>query len=120
MRKYGHRTTIELDEITRENLEKQCKKLKKTKAKFLRDLINKRASHKKLAGIHAAIGINEYTISNLSGLGNNINQIAHRLHEDKLSFNEMVFYEKTDLLLDTLADLKLEIKTTNKMLKGVI
>lgn len=116
-----HNYRIEFDDETYNNLEKQRKQLKKgTKAEYLRDLINKRASLKKLSNIHQTIRINEALFRHISQMGNNINQIAHRVNEDSRAYNEEKFLEKIEEVLKATNELKVLLKDTNKELKKVI
>jgi len=111
---------INLDEKTKTNLEKQSKNAKKTKAQFIRDLINKRIGLKKLSDIHTMIRINDVLFKHVAAIGNNINQIAHRVNEDSLAFNETLFNQNIEPLKEAVSELKLELKYMNKKLKSVI
>jgi len=117
---FPYRWFIYLDETTYKNLEKQSRNAKKTKPNFVRDLINKRIGLKKLSDIHRAIRINEILFQHLAAIGNNINQIAHRVNEDSLAFNEKLFNQTIEPLKEDVSELKFELKLINKKLKGIV
>jgi hypothetical protein len=108
-----------LDEKTSINLEKQAKKYKTTKSKFLRSLINKRTGNKQLKTLERVAVHNAKVLLDLSRVPNNLNQIAYELHIQKHKFDEDKLYY---MIEDLIQDIKIhssEINRLNKALLGL-
>ena len=116
MEKNDRSFNFRMDEKTEENLEKQRKKYKRTKAGYLRNLINKRTGNKQLKNIERVAVNNSKILLNLSRVPANLNQIAYELHLQKFDFDEDKFYDLLEDLTHDLESHRAEVKKLNKAL----
>ncbi|MBN2965259.1 hypothetical protein JWV37_10740 [Sulfurospirillum sp. T05] len=113
-----------LEEETYKKLAQQAKKSNKTKAKFLRDLIEKRYGNKKLGEIERIYLLNTQIVLDISRVTGNINQIAYQLNKNEVKFDsinsEWEFYELAEELIKKVKEAMAELKPINKQLKALL
>jgi len=114
------RFEVILDEETHKRLTAQAKKSKKTRAQFVRDLIDKRYSNERLKQIERIYLLNTRIVLDISRVTGNINQIAHQLNKQEIKFDEMHFYELAEELLQKVKEVMAELKANNKRIERVL
>ncbi len=119
MKKLIYRLEVRYDEKTHMLLEAQATKYKRTKSEFIRNLINKRASNKRLKNIELIGNFNAKVLLDISRVTGNINQIAYKLNLDSNNFDEKNFYEVTSELKMLIREHTAELKKTNLALKEI-
>lgn len=101
-------------------LEKECKKRKKSKSSYMRDLIIKRAKNKKLAQIEEIIVMNSQILLDISRVTANLNQIAYHLNAGNFISNDEQFFETTTALKALVKEALQVIKENNLILRRIV
>lgn len=101
-------------------LERECKKRKKTKSDYMRDLITKRAGNKKLAQIEEIIVMNSQILLDISRVTGNLNQIAYHLNAGNFISDDTKFYETSGELKVLVKEAIQLIKNNNLILRKIV
>ncbi|VEG82397.1 hypothetical protein [Wolinella succinogenes] len=115
------RLEIRIDQETMLALEFQAKRAKKTKSKYIRDLISARAQNHKITTIYKCQQLNFEVIRLIASLTSNVNQIAYHLNSGKIEEVDMNDFFKTAYELKKAAkDVKSVIAENNLILRNVL
>lgn len=114
------RIHFEAPEYIYQLLERECKKRKKTKSDYMRDLITKRAGNKKIAQIEEIIVMNSQILLDISRVTANLNQLAYHLNAGNFMSDDARFYEISSELKALVKEAIQIIKDNNLTLRKIV